>query len=31
MVHKELKERIHWIINQNEYSVNKRMTLICKH
>ena len=30
MVHKELKERIHWIINQNEYSVNKRMTLICK-
>ena len=30
MVQKELKERIHWIINQNEYSVNKRMTLICK-
>lgn len=30
MTHKELKERIHWIINQNEYSINKRMTLICR-
>ena len=30
MVHKELKEKIHWIINQNDYSVNKRMTLICR-
>jgi GAF domain-containing protein len=29
MVHKELKERIYWIINQNDYSINERMTLIC--
>ena len=29
MTQKELKERIHWIIDQNDYSVNKRMTLIC--
>jgi len=30
MIHKQLKERIYWIIDQNNYSVNKRMTLICK-
>ena len=30
MIHKQLKERICWIIDQNNYSVNKRMTLICK-
>ena len=29
MTQKELKERIHWIIDQNDYSVNKRMILIC--
>jgi|TARA_B100001059_G_C17536599_1_gene428256 GAF domain-containing protein len=30
MIHKQLKERICWIIDQNNYSINKRMTLICK-
>ena len=30
MIHQELKERVSWIIDQNNYSVNKRMTLICK-
>ena len=30
MIHQELKERVCWIIDQNNYSVNKRMTLICK-
>ena len=30
MIYKELKERVSWIIDQNNYSVNKRMSLICK-